>query len=205
MDTRLKQRLIGAIVLTTLAIIVLPMLLDGSAEDRARVVARIPEPPGIQLKKMTVADIDHKMQQMQTDSAARMPELEAGVPPATLPVTRSQATPQPATKAASDSKVTADKFALDKDKLPVSWSLQLGSFKNEDNALRLRKELRDHHYRAYVIAAQTDQGKLYRVLVGPMLERDKLEALGQEIESRLKLKGQVVRYRIEDDAGQVGG
>ena len=181
------------------------MLLDGSADDRARVVARIPEPPGIQLKKLTVADIDHKMQQMQADSAAKMPGLVAGVPPASVPETRSEEASKPAAGASTDNKVTADKFSLDKDKLPISWSLQLGSFKNEDNALKLRKELRDHHYRAYVIAARIDQGTLYRVLVGPMLERDKLEAIGKEIESQLKVKGQIVRYRIEDDAGQVGG
>ena len=57
METKLKQRAIGAIVLTCLAIILLPMLLDGSPEDRERVLAEFPEPPMVTLTELSVEDI----------------------------------------------------------------------------------------------------------------------------------------------------
>ena len=214
--------MVGAIVLTALAIIILPMLLDGSARDRAKVVARIPQPPGIQLKKLTVADIDQRMKQMEAGSAAKVPHLVPSPPEAVQqPVKAAPAdnssgnkTPQSAAPGAGAPAVSADvvpaghqadQLSLDKNNLPVSWSLQLASFKNQENALKLRSNLRASHYRSYIIAARTDQGEMYRVYVGPMLEKARLAEIGKQIEHRFDLKGQIVRYRIEDDAGQLGG
>ena len=51
MDTRLKQRLIGAIVLVALAVIFLPMLVKGPAPDSGGaqdVPLRVPSPPAMQ-------------------------------------------------------------------------------------------------------------------------------------------------------------
>ena len=166
-------------MLAALAIIIVPMLLDGSAQDRDRVVARIPEPPGVELRKLTLGDIDRKMKQIETESTAK---LSAPVVPE-----------------------KKDDTTLDGNELPVSWSLQLGSFKHHENALKLRDDLRASDFRSYIIAAQTDKGDVYRVFVGPVLEKSRLTQIGQQIESRFDLKGQVVRYRIEDDAGQLGG
>ena len=70
MDARLKQRVVGAFVLTILAIIILPMLLDGSAEDRAKVTANIPEAPKIEMKKISVEDIRRQMERSEQASAA---------------------------------------------------------------------------------------------------------------------------------------
>lgn len=210
--------MIGAIVLTALAIIILPMLLDGSAEDRARVIARIPEPPAIELKRLTVADIDAKMNRMEAQSAASMPKTSA--PPISTPT--SSATPgtevagtsqsgsaasnQKDTGAAVPEVAAADNgAALDEDNLPISWSLQLGSFKHPENALKLRAQLREASYKAYILQARTDEGEMYRVLVGPMLQKNRLADIGQQIESKFDLKGQIVRYNIAEDKGQLGG
>ncbi|MBD3649333.1 MAG: SPOR domain-containing protein [Pseudomonadales bacterium] len=99
-----------------------------------------------------------------------------------------------------------DAFALDEDQLPVSWTLQVGSFKDQDKAVRLRASLRDSEYRSYITQANdTPEGDTYRVFVGPMLEKQKLREISEQIESKFDLKGLIVRYRIEDDTGQLGG
>lgn len=225
METRLKQRFTGAIVFTALAIIILPMLLDGSEQGRSKVIAHIPDPPAIQLKKLTVGDIESKMKQMKAESAARVPHLAESPPEAsTVPAAGVSASPAataanaplavaaasaaPAVAAASASPAPVQTIkggSLDKNDLPVGWSLQIASFKDQQNALKLRHDLRAASYRPYIIAAQTQQGQVYRVFIGPMVERSRLEALGKRIEASFKLKGQIVRYRIEDDAGQLGG
>ena len=65
MDGKLKQRLTGAIILTSLAIILLPLLLDGTEEDRASIAANIPAPPKIDLENITVQDVMRKIEQME--------------------------------------------------------------------------------------------------------------------------------------------
>jgi DedD protein len=175
--------MVGAFVLITLAIIVLPMLLDGSAESRQRLIANIPEAPGIELKRISVKDLKQQMERMERASATQLPIEEVD----------------------EDAFETETEFTLDRNGLPVSWSLQLGSFESKDNATNLRAKLRNANYHSYILHADTSKGETWRVFVGPMLKMSALTALGEEIEGSLNLKGQVVRFRIEDDAGQLGG
>ena len=169
--------------MTTVAIIILPMLLDGSAEDRARVEAAIPTPPQIDINSLTVEETRQKMTQMSEASAAKLPVL------------------------VEDPVVQVDEvenFALNDNGLPISWSLQLGSFREEANATRLRQSLRDRTHRSYILADESGDG-LYRVYVGPMVNKSKLEETQVGIEAEFELKGKIVRYRIEDDQFQLGG
>lgn len=184
METKLKQRAIGAIVLTCLAIIILPMLLDGSPEDRERVLAEFPEPPMISLKELSVKDIERRMQQGEIESAAKLPKL---------------------VEDPESDKNDAEAFKLDANQLPISWSLQLGSFENADNAKALRAKLRAANYRTYIIEAETENGKTLRVLVGPVLDKGVLEETAIKIKNDFDLEGRIVRYNILDDKGQVGG
>ncbi len=185
MDIKLKQRVTGAIVLTALAIIILPMLLDGSEEDRARVIASIPEPPLIEIETVSVQDIERSMNALEEEG-------EAALPPVVQDTT-------------DYSEQPADSFVLDQNELPVSWSLQLASFQNEENARRLRASLRDAEYQSYILQAQTGQGDRYRVFVGPVLQRSQLDEIGAEIEARFELKGRIVRYEATENDRQLGG
>jgi DedD protein len=175
--------MVGAFVLITLGIIVLPMLLDGSAESRQRLIANIPEAPGIELKRISVKDLKQQMERMERASATQLPIEEVD----------------------EDAFETETEFTLDRNNLPVSWSLQLGSFQSQENATSLRAKLRSANYHSYILHADTSKGETWRVFVGPMLKKSALTKLGEEIEDSLNLKGQVVRFRIEDDAGQLGG
>lgn len=183
MESKLRQRVVGAIVLTSLAIIILPLLLDGSAEDRQRVVASIPEPPKIDLTEITVEDITRKMQRLERASAAQLPEEVVD----------------------ETDYSDIEGVGLDRNDLPVGWSLQLGSFRNEKNAVGRRASLREAGYRSYILHNKTNDGELYKVFVGPMLERADVLKLGEEISQGMQINGVVVRYRIEDDMAQLGG
>lgn len=186
MDSKLRQRVTGAIVLTALAVIILPMLFDGSAEERARLMTEIPEPPVIALRELSVDDISSRMAVMESASAEAIPQV--------VPDNRDYAaTTEP------------HEFVLDTNDLPVSWSLQLGSFTDYNNALALRETMRKAEYRTYIIQAQTDGGETYRVLIGPMVQREELSLIADEIQRDYDIQGRIVRYRLEEDAGQLGG
>jgi DedD protein len=185
-DSKLKQRLTGAVILTSLAIVILPLLLDGTQQERETIIAKIPEPPKIDLDSIdirTVRDVQMKMEQMEKASEARLP-IEV------VDETDYEQAPD---------------FILDKNQMPVSWSLQLGSFKNEENATRLRAQLRKQNYRSYILHAKTSDGETYRVFVGPSSSKEVLAEMNQELEGKLKLKGRIVRYKIEEDREQLGG
>lgn len=183
MDQKLKQRLTGAVILTSLAIVLLPLLLDGTPEERQRIAKEIPTPPSVELKDISVQDVHAQMEQMERASEARLPKEVVDQ---------------------TDYQESSD-FILDQNKLPVTWSLQLASFENEENATRLRGMLRDKNYRSYILHARTNEGELYRVFVGPSSSKDTLSKMGEEIEAELNLRGRIVRYRIEEDKEQLGG
>ena len=213
METKLKQRVIGAVVLTTLAVIVLPMLLDGSAEDRARVSATIPAPPKIQLKSMSIAEIKQNMARMEQESAARLPVeiLDAESTDPTLDTTFDQAANSQTEDQQTEDQQTADQqavketYRLDQNDLPVSWTLQLASFAERNNATRLRQLLRDAQFRTYILMADSTKGQVYRVFVGPMLSKTRLSGFAEDIEADFDLKGRIIRYQVEEDGNQLGG
>jgi|TARA_B110000977_G_scaffold145460_1_gene184555 DedD protein len=182
-DAKLKQRLTGAVILTSLAIILLPLLLDGTEEDRVRIATDMPAPPKIDLADITVQDVMRKIEQMEKASEARLPKE-------VVDETNYEFAPD---------------YILDKNQLPVNWSLQLGSFQKEDNATRLRAQLRGENYRSYILHANTNDGEIYRVFVGPSSSKETLVKKNLEIEAKLKLKGRIVRYRIEEDLELLGG
>lgn len=211
----MKQRVIGAALLTAVAVIILPMLLDGSAEERARINATIPEAPKIELKNLTVEDVKISMREMEAASLAKLPvdkpteklsleELEGAIESKNISNLIADTTPEttPTVKTVVDPNVA---YQLDKNDLPVSWSLQLGSFQKKENAVNLRKALRDARYRSYILKASPVENEVYRVFVGPVLNIKKLKGIAEKIESSFDMKGQIVRYKIENDANQLEG
>jgi DedD protein len=206
-ETKLKQRVTGAIVLTTLAIIVLPMLLDGSAEDRARISTAIPPAPVINVKNLSIREVKQAMREMEQQSAAKLPvyieDQDIEEPDVEDQEVEHQEN-EPSGNGATAQADAAD-YQLDVNDLPVSWTLQLGSFKQQDNAVKLRQSLREARFRTYILTAQSAEGQVYRVYVGPMLSKNALADYAVDIEARFALKGRIIRYRIAQDANQLGG
>ena len=177
MDEKLKQRLIGAVVLSCLAIILLPLLLNGTEEGRMVSVSVIPSPPKIDLSDITVNDVKRKIVEMERASEKRLPREIVD----------------------ESNYEIAGAHSLDKNNLPVNWSVRLGSFEKKENAIRLRNRLRAENYRSYIYYSNTNDGEMYRVFVGPLSSKKKLAPINRELEEKFKLRGSIVRYRVEED------
>ena len=187
LDERLKQRLIGAIVLVALAVIFIPMILDGGREKTLPPFGQaIPDKPPV-LKKL--------------ESAAPKP-VEAVPPPAmvqrqlvdqhTAALKAEAASPTPTTAPAKTNE-TSSKSSIEK-KGVKAWVVQVGSFAQRKNALALRDKLRKHKYQAFVEAVKTNGSWTYRVRVGPEVRRSSAETTQKTLQAKLKIDGVVMGH-----------
>ncbi|MFB0905510.1 MAG: SPOR domain-containing protein [Pseudomonadales bacterium] len=184
METKLKYRMVGILVLTALAVIFVPMIFSGSEQDRDAYMAEIPKGPSFgQGRRISVIDLQAEMRSRERESAAAMPVDK---------VDQADYADQPA-------KI------LDQNGLPIGWSLQVASFRDQENAVRLRASIRQLGHGSYVLRSLTNEGLFFQVLVGPSLDRNALLKIGQQLSAEMDLSVQIVRYRVEDDSNQLGG
>lgn len=177
MDDRIRQRLVGAIVLVALGVIFLPMLFDTPnrgwlGEDRPL----MPEPPAA-LKQLGEA-VQSPLP--PPESTAQAQENKPGHTPA--PVASVPAPSRAPRAPAPDPELAA-------------WAVQVGSFTSKENAMRLRDTLRKLGFRAYTEALEEDGKQVTRVRVGPELDEERARKRLAELKAKAKLEGIVVRHR----------
>lgn len=208
LDKRLKQRMVGALVLLALAVIFLPMLFTREDEVRQVVVEVPPMPkappaPRVELEPVAVAVPEPVI----LPEEPRPSSAVAGAPAAAVPSTPSTAAPNaPAVSANVPAKPqtanpapppaqakAAEASRLDANTLPVSWSIQLASLSNTANAQALQKTLRSQGYNAYIRHVDG----MNRVYVGPVIERSEANRLRDQLKRQHNLSGFVVRFQPE--------
>lgn len=74
----------------------------------------------------------------------------------------------------------------------IRWVVQLGSFSEQANATKLVYQLRDAGYRASSITVTDSSGTVFKVRVGPMIERSEAVQMEQAIKRDLGLDGLVM-------------
>jgi DedD protein len=216
MDFVLKQRLVGAVVLVALAVIFIPMLLEGPDRNLVPEMAPMPEPEeqgGSQpLERFPQPgeipdEPDRSVVQAETaapDSGTDdegaiplpLPEAEAEdaeVPPEVPPPPAVEAKRTPV--AAPEPEPEPDAGEAAKPAGPLgNWIVQVGSFSSEQNALRLRDRIRKERFATQVEKVVVSGKTHYRVRVGPYLERDEAEQDREKLAAKLDLKGRVLSY-----------
>lgn len=75
------------------------------------------------------------------------------------------------------------------------WVIQIGSFKNKANALRLVNQLRANGYRAFIQHISNTFGDNTRVFVGPEYKHHSARALASRLESDMHIRGIVISYK----------
>lgn len=207
---QLRQRLIGALVLTALLAITVPFFLGDQPDTSAESIASIPPAP----EQIPGADlpIEEGAPEMSVDAVTADTVIDAATPPATLsapnpdtvpdPVSPSVAATAPAKPPVSKSTPVATPAAppiapsgatRNPAKAPANaWVVQLGSFASEQNAWALRDKLRNKGYHAFVERVSEGGKMVIRVRIGPELQRAKAEAVQQKLEKEMKIKGIVM-------------
>jgi len=181
-NSAFKHRLTGAIILVILAVIFVPMLLDGESPTRITETNIPSKPDEFSSKVIPLDEITQPVLPETSPSVSSTPAVQA--PPTAAPGSPPAAEPAPA--APGKPQGTASK--------PGAWVVQLGSFSSEQNAMALRDQLRAKGYTAFVEKTKSGAASLYRVNVGPELERARAEAIRDALEKDMKQKGMVLHY-----------
>jgi len=172
-DDGLKKRLIGATVLVSLVVIFIPMLLQHEpVMERGIQESNIPLPP-------------------KTDFSSRV------IPNKREPSPPESRSPQSERRAAADTSAerAAPKPALSKVKTTAqvetreglsAWMIQVGSFSHNENAEKLVQQLRAKSFAADIEQVSVKGNVLFRVLIGPEVDRNKAEKLLQSVNAEVK-------------------
>ena len=201
MEQALKQRLIGAIVLVSLAVIFIPIILEGPDDEWTPRSHSIPEqpqmdyradmelelPPETPVVDETVAmeAISQEQAESEPQPAVEVVKTDAVPVKAPEPV---KAAPQPA------SPVKQAVPPVPKAEPLKGWFVQVGSFGQEMNARGLQDRLATSGFQVQLEDVELGKKHAYRVLVGPSTSRAAAEKQAEKLNSSQQLKGMVIEY-----------
>lgn len=191
MDRNLKERVIGAIVLVGVAVLVVPVFLDGRPDD-PQMISKAVTLPGQQSQQQSV------MQTVVLNRDRQEPVPTSMPPPAEQkPQPLKTEPPKAKAEVKKDSVVASQIADIQADTAAESatgmWAVQLGSFSNQQNAERLAKDLRDQGYAAFLSKLDTGSGALHRVRIGPQKDRASAESIAARL-GKSGHSGQVVPH-----------
>jgi len=186
-----KQRVVGTIVIVSLALIFLPIIFDGQGSHQTQIASRIPEQPVVpilpepqQSRPVIISDADLVAIETKPESELVTKTIEESIS-------------DPIEVSASESAFTRDIPTLNPAGLPNGWSIRLGSFSEASNASDLMQRLQTAGYKAYIRDIDSEQAELTGVFVGPWLERALVNDYIDQLWDEFQLEGMVVRYQLK--------
>lgn len=198
---RARRRLIGAIILVTAVVVVLPMILDSEPKpDNQDVSIRIPSPDATPFNPK-VAPVIPAAPAVKSAPAAE-PKAAAPTPAASEkaeaaakaePAPKPAPTPKPAAPVKTEPQKTA-KPAADKAKPAGSYVVQVVALSDAEKAKALEKKIDAAGINAYTEVVKTEKGDVTRVRVGPFASREAADAALAKLKG-MSLDGRVVTVK----------
>ena len=176
MNDKLKQRLVGALVLLALGVLLWPLLVGPGQQRNVVIESNIPERPDFEPFEIPAPQKPESLPdpgEWQEEVEETLVELEP--------------TPEP------QEKEQNIQTSLDASGLPQGWMIQVGSFGQVENAEKLSSRLRDSGYKTFIRPAVGDF-KLTRVYVGPMVDESAASSAAREIKKQFKLVPKVSKF-----------
>ena len=201
MDQNTKQRLVGITVIFALAVIFLPMILDGSGVRKESLTIDIP--PQFELDKnhefdQKIVELHAKVGELPTIQAGFIDEAAVKEQDQTNEVTKktenkvkiiepviTEVSPiKPIVKAPVQKKVGGD-----------SWVLQVGSFEDYGKAISQRDKLRKSNIAAVFVEKFNASSKpSFRVRLGPFTNRSLSKVAQNKVKAKHNIDGLIMKY-----------
>jgi DedD protein len=219
----LKQRIIGALVLVSLAVIFVPMIFDEPHSERQSTPITIPEEPPfpeVEMPEEPLQDAGNRQPDTQPASPA-VTENESGEDPGYRLIEDSSSVDEgastaeteapadepaeqdnaPATVSAGDE--ASDEPAADTSSdesnaeftgsLEGAWIVQVASFGNEDNARRLRDRIVELGYDAHLQRFSGGETQFTRVFSGPFVDKTDAEDTKRVLDEEFDLDSLITK------------
>jgi DedD protein len=191
-DFNPKHRIVGAIIVVSLAVIVLPMILsDEPGQPAASRVSDISEIPQLETKVL----------RLPTTSLAEQAVTDTQVTTTTTTVeTGSTKKPEKSNttitaKATQTQQTEPKRSASETSTAAGGWVVQVGTFSNDDNVRRLRDKLKKHGFLVKLVDVKLKGEKAVRVRVGPYRQKRVAEKAQTQIRQKVGVEGVVLAYK----------
>ena len=196
MEQNIKNRLVGIIVIFALAVIFLPMFLDGSGMRKEKFEIVIPPPPVVDsnpqfdtkiielnAKADAIPELDERfVDEVSSENRVKRTPVTDEVPEKQK--LKPKSSPAPAAAVVEPAKVGG-----------ISWVLQVGSFQDRDKALVQRDKLRKSNISAVFIEQFNVKNKpSYRVRLGPFVNREQTRVAQNKIKAKHNIDGIIMKY-----------
>ena len=204
MEKALKERIIGAVVLVTFVVLIVPIFLDGPPKEGETISERVLL-PGQEEKDTKTVVLDRERTEpipvASSPAASDEKESVAPSPVVAKPAAEKTPLPEPVVEQAQPAEKTPPQQApqqADVRPQPAAsatgmWAVQLGSFSNKENAEKLAADLRKQGYAAFLSQLTTGNGQLHRVRIGPQKDREAAEEMAARL-AKVGHKGQVLPH-----------
>ncbi|VAW89000.1 hypothetical protein MNBD_GAMMA18-2192 [hydrothermal vent metagenome] len=205
-NNRIKQRIVGAVILVSIAVIVLPMILSESGE-REISSSNIPQKPEnwvkteiipLEIKKLPdPADsvqrrVDQKSNSAESANIKEPSEIIMASPveeAVTAPEAKPVVKPKPPKTVSPREPKKPEVIAT-----VSGWVVQVGSFSSQSNAMALRDKLEASGFNTFV--ERVDGNNIvYRVRVGPEIKKAQAQVVKAALKEKMALDGLVIRHQ----------
>lgn len=182
-----RQRFWGALVLIAVAVIVLPLLLDGAGTQsqfrRVESLQKEPESEGTEgiserASAQSVTSVEAIPEPPQQTNTSVLSESAEG---RSSDSTRAAGSTQPVIQAETDQAPAEGRALL------TAWVIQAATFSDESDALQLRDRLRQAGFASFVRDRNASSDP-FRVLVGPMIKESTAQKVKIQVAKMLNLE-----------------
>jgi len=205
MDQNIKNRLVGMTVVFALAVIFLPMILDGSGVRKDKLEVVIPPQPEVAANPEfetkfielnasveAVPELEPRfVDEVSSENRVERKEISAEAPAETSKKESSEK-PKPKVAAVTPPVEVADEAPKSGG---YSWVLQVGSFQDRGKALVQRDKLRKSNIAAVFIEQFNVNNKpSYRVRLGPFVNREQTRVAQNKMKAKHDIDGIIMKY-----------
>ena len=191
----IKQRFVGFVVLVAIAVIFWPVVFvtPDDADDFELPVFEMRPKPDVEVSEPREPVLNKADQAL----LPKVPERQIHI---TQPVDIASPAPDLDLVEADDEPQqqasALERAQFDEQGLPISWELQVATFSTLLRAEEIALQLRNKGHKAYVSAVTIGGKRLFRVRIGPKMQKQRLLDLQPDIDSYYGVESSILRFGV---------
>ncbi len=192
MREAVKHRFIGGAILVAVAVLFLPSFFKDRQQYQVDTDSQIPQRPEITTVEFNDPSSPEGIEPAPAPETMFVPDESTAVTVSSAAISSAAssgvALPEPVAP-------IVPTLNLNKQGLPEAWVLQVASLSTEAAANKLRDQLTAQGYKAYVRASSSGATQVYRIYVGPNLDRAQVQDTKQKLDKQLKVNSLVLPFK----------